>query len=72
MLLPLVRQSCGFRQTPVILLPEQDLQNISNNKIPASLRANDINGNDKYSELLSQQILNKLLDLEYINKNILK
>lgn len=55
-----------------ITATEQDLQNISNNKIPASLRANDINGNDKYSELLSQQILNKLLDLEYINKNILK
>ena len=35
------------------------MKNISDNKIPASLRANDINGNDKYSELLAQQILNE-------------
>ena len=55
-----------------ITATEQDLQNISDNKIPASLRANDINGNDKYSELLAQQILNELIDLKYINKNILK
>ena len=48
------------------------MKNISDNKIPASLRANDINGNDKYSELLAQQILNELIDLKYINKNILK
>lgn len=55
-----------------ITATEQDQQNISENKIPASLRADDINGNDKYSELLSKQILNKLIDLKYINKNILK
>lgn len=55
-----------------ITATEQDLQNISDNKIPASLRANDINGNYKYSELLAQQILNELIDLKYINKNILK
>ncbi len=55
-----------------ITATQQDQQNISESKIPVSLRANDINGNDKYSELLSKQILNKLIDLKYINKNILK
>lgn len=55
-----------------ITATEQDTKNIAENKIPVSLRANDINGNDKYSLLLSKQILNKLIDLKYVGENILK
>lgn len=55
-----------------IAATQEDQQNISENKIPASLRANEINGNDQYSQLLSKQIIQKLIDLKYINKNILK
>lgn len=50
----------------------QDLQNIAESKIPTSLRANDIDGNDIYSQLLSKQIIERLSNLDYINKNILK
>ena len=50
----------------------QDLQDIAENKIPTSLKANEINGNDKYCQLLSKQILDKLTTLKYINKNIIK
>ena len=38
---------------------DQDLQAIAENKIPTSLLVNEINGNDKYSQLLSKQILDK-------------
>lgn len=50
----------------------EDLQNLNENKIPPSLLADKINGNDKYSQLLANQIINKLTDLNYLNKNNLK
>lgn len=50
----------------------QDLQDIAENKVPTSLQVNEINGNDKYCQLLSKQILEKLTTLKYINKNIIK
>lgn len=45
----------------------QDQQNISLAKTPSSLLANEINGNDIYSQLLSKQILEKMSNLKYIN-----
>ena len=50
----------GIQPTPV------DQQNIAENKIPDSLKADSINGNDKYSQLLSNQIIKKLTEMQYI------
>lgn len=54
----------------------EDQQYIAENKIPVSLRANDryadINGNDKYSQLLAEQVLDKMIELKYVNKKVLK
>lgn len=50
----------GIQPTPA------DQQNITQNKIPDSLKADAINGNDKYSQLLSNQIIKKLTEMQYI------
>ena len=50
----------GIQPTPA------DQQNIAENKIPDSLKADSINGNDKYSQLLSNQIIKKLTEMQYI------
>ena len=63
-----MHKMCIRDRTPT----DQDLQAIAENKIPTSLLVNEINGNDKYSQLLSKQILDKLTTLKYINKNIIK
>lgn len=50
----------GIQPTPA------DQQNIAQNKIPDSLKTDNINGNDKYSQLLSNQIIKKLTEMQYI------
>lgn len=43
-----------------------DQQNIAKNELPDSLKTDSINGNDKYSQLLSNQIIKKLTEMQYI------
>ena len=44
----------------------KDQQNIAANNVPASLLADQLNGNSQYNELLANQIINKLKPLGYI------
>lgn len=44
----------------------KDQQNIATNNVPASLLADQLNGNSQYNELLANQIINKLKTLGYI------
>lgn len=44
----------------------KDQQNIAANNVPASLLADQLNGNSQYNELLANQIINKLKTLGYI------
>lgn len=46
----------------------QDQQNIANKNVPASLLADELNGNSQYNELLAKQIISKMQELGYLQK----
>ena len=46
----------------------KDQQNITNKNIPASLLADELNGNSQYNELLAKQIIAKMQELGYLQK----
>ncbi len=50
----------GIEPTP------EDLEDISNGKLPLSLRRDDVHGNDIYDALLAKLVYDKLVELEYI------
>lgn len=58
---------------PKIAVTDKDKADLRLGKIPASLlEADGIQGNSYYNELLAKQIINKMIELGYIDKSILK
>lgn len=58
----------GLQDAKISPTPE-DLQNVKENKTPDSLLSDEINGNDKYCQLLSKEIIKKLSILKYIKNS---
>lgn len=52
---------------------EEDLENVRNGFIPASLLADSINGNTKFNQILANQLVEKMLELEFLrNEDIIE
>ena len=48
----------------------QDKNDLANHYIPSSLlKADKLNGNASFNELLAKQIIQKMVDLQYIDKS---
>ena len=58
---------------PKIATSDKDIRNLNQGIIPNSLLEEDgVQGNSYYNELLAKQLLNKMIELQYIDENILK
>lgn len=55
-----------------IIATDQDKTDLSQNYIPSSLLRDNKNGNSQFNQLLTEQLVKKMIELEYINEDQLK
>lgn len=48
---------------------DQDKQDLEKGYIPSSLLKDDVNGNSKFNELLAKQLIEKMIELDYISED---
>jgi hypothetical protein len=50
----------------------QDLEDLQNGEIPASLRSDEVHGNEFYYKMLGEQLKNKIIELDYLSEDQLE